>query len=251
MPRRVWVRGHYRNTRRKNDSGCLVGLAIVILGFFAFAYFIGTYPAFFFTLALLFVIGIALYFGIRWYLRSRRSYARITMQQQVSYQPPTYAYSPQQTMQQQVPYQPTYSPPTYSYPPQQYGTGITQFLSMTPAQFEEAVASLMRQAGLQNVSVVGKTGDDGVDVVAWNGQMKIIAQCKRYAPGKNVGNADLRNFIGAMSFAGATKGWFVTTSAFSEKAKQFAAAYPGTLILLDGNDLIRCFQNYQVIQQYI
>jgi hypothetical protein len=232
MPKRVYVRGHYRTYgKRSSGVGCIgIPALIAILVIFYALYLMASHPVATVLILLLAALGVGAFF---FYRISRRHHLRqFSVQPQQSYTPERQQFY---TNIQQAP------------------ASVAQLLLMTPQQFEECAASVMRAAGLINVQVTGKSGDHGIDIVAQSGNDKIVGQCKRYHPGKKVGNADLRNFIGAMSYARAQKGWFITTSTFSEEAKRYASAYPGVLILLDGNDFARCLQHYQphlIIQQH-
>lgn len=232
MPKRVYVRGYYRTSGKRSSGGGCIGIPafIAILVVFYALYLMASHPVATVLILLLAVLGVGAFF---FYRSSRRHRLR-----QFSTQPSQPYIAQRQQFYTDV---------------QQAPASLAQLLLMTPQQFEECAARVMQAAGLVNVYVTGKSGDHGIDIVAQSGNDKIVGQCKRYHPGKKVSNADLRNFIGAMSYARAQKGWFITTSTFSEEAKRYASAYPGVLILLDGNDFTRCLQHYQpplTIQQY-
>jgi restriction system protein len=59
-------------------------------------------------------------------------------------------------------------------------------------------------------------------------------QAKRYAYGNNVGRPEVQAFVGSLVGLGATKGVFVTTSAFSNQALDFARHLSQRVILIDG-----------------
>ena len=72
---------------------------------------------------------------------------------------------------------------------------------------------------------LGRSGDDGVDGVIDQdalGLDQVSIQAKRYAPGNNVGSGAIRGFFGSLDRHKATKGLFVTTSAFSPSARETA-----------------------------
>ena len=54
-----------------------------------------------------------------------------------------------------------------------------------------------------------------------------------------MGEADLRNFAGAIDAAGTTKGVFVTTAAFTRAARNYVARSPKRIVLIDGEELAR------------
>lgn len=97
--------------------------------------------------------------------------------------------------------------------------------SMSPDEFEEAVAWLCRRDGCSEVEVTGGAGDLGADVVATapDGR-RVVIQCKRYSPDHKVGSQDLQRF-GGTCFAvhGAHTAAVVTTSGFTEPGSAYAA----------------------------
>jgi HJR/Mrr/RecB family endonuclease len=110
---------------------------------------------------------------------------------------------------------------------------LGNLLVLSPTQFEEAIADLFRQLGYREVSRVGGAGDLGVDITARDPQgHSIIIQCKRYAPGVQTGSPDIQRFLGTLvTVHHADRGIFVTTSSFTEPARQLAH---GRIELIDG-----------------
>lgn len=109
----------------------------------------------------------------------------------------------------------------------------TQFHSMSPRQFEQAVASLCRRDGCNDARAVGGAGDLGADVIATtpDGQ-RVVIQCKRYGPKTKVGSPDLQRFGGTcFSVHKAHVAAVVTTSLFTTPARQYARQHG--IILLD------------------
>lgn len=95
--------------------------------------------------------------------------------------------------------------------------------AMEPAAFERLAQRLLREAGFLNVTVMGKSGDGGIDgvgtfrngLVSWT----VWFQCKRYRG--SVGAPEVRDFRGAMSGRG-EKGLLITTGTFTAGAKDEA-----------------------------
>ena len=52
---------------------------------------------------------------------------------------------------------------------------------------------------------------------------RLYIQAKRYAPGNVIGRPDVQAFVGSLVGRGATKGVFVTTSAFSGQAQDYVS----------------------------
>jgi len=106
---------------------------------------------------------------------------------------------------------------------------------MTPKQFEDYVAQLYRELGY-STEAVGRSHDEGIDVIAVKNGRTHYIQCKKYVGSVPAGA--VRDFYGAIASRGAdSKGIFVTTGVFSTEAEQFAQDKP--LELIDGQALIR------------
>jgi restriction system protein len=81
--------------------------------------------------------------------------------------------------------------------------------------------------------------DGGVDIRLFQGQSTstgIIVQCKSWNTYK-VGVAPIRELFGVMASEGVSEGIFVTTSVFTNEAKEFARGK--ALHLIDGGDLLQ------------
>jgi restriction system protein len=118
-----------------------------------------------------------------------------------------------------------------------------ELLALTPTQFEHAVANLFNRHGYKDVRVVGKRGDRGADIAARDpGGVRIIVQCKRYAPGRTVGSPDVQMLLGAVAqhLHDATRGVFVTTAEFSPPAREMALQHG--IELIDGPKLTAMFE---------
>lgn len=124
----------------------------------------------------------------------------------------------------------------------------------SPAMFESLLVKLFVAMGYGGSNedagrTLGRTGDDGVDGVIDQDQLgvdQIYLQAKRYAKGNNVGAGAIRDFFGALSLKRATKGIFVTTSAFSESAINTAKGLGNRIVLIDGVQLSRLMLRYSI-----
>jgi restriction endonuclease Mrr len=63
---------------------------------------------------------------------------------------------------------------------------------------------------------------------------RVYIQAKRYAIGNNIGSGAIRDFFGSLDRHKATKGLFVTTSAFSSSATETAQLLSKRIVLIDG-----------------
>lgn len=107
--------------------------------------------------------------------------------------------------------------------------------SFTSKEFEEYVAYLFERNGFK-ATVVGKSHDKGVDVIANREGFTYYIQCKRFTDFK-VKVEQVRDFYGAIADRlNGGKGYFVTTSTYTKEAKEFAKGK--RLQLFDREDLI-------------
>lgn len=116
---------------------------------------------------------------------------------------------------------------------------LAHLLALTPVQFEEATAALLRDLGYRNVRRVGGAGDLAADILcrdAWG--RAVVVQCKRYAADHLIDSPMMQQFIG-MVFVhhGAERGIYVTTSRFTDPAADLGRTHDITL--LDGDALTR------------
>jgi len=96
---------------------------------------------------------------------------------------------------------------------------------------------------------LGQSSDGGVDGVIDQdplGVDQIYIQAKRYKEGNNIGSGDIRDFFGALNIKRATKGIFVTTSDFTQAAKQTAAALGSRIVLINGKRFARLMVKYNI-----
>lgn len=112
---------------------------------------------------------------------------------------------------------------------------------MDPKKFEHLIARLLEEMGYENVEVVGKAGDGGVDVeadiqvgITW---VHEVVQAKRYK--YSVPIKEIAALRGSLYQFNAIRGTIITTSKFS-KAAQEAAFAPGAapITLVDGDKLV-------------
>lgn len=116
---------------------------------------------------------------------------------------------------------------------------LGDLLTLSPTQFEQAIADLLHDLGYRHVQRVGKAGDLAADICCRDKDGRsVVVQCKRYAPGYRIGSPEIQTFIGMITVHhGADRGIFVTTSAYTQPAMQLASRHGITLI--DGTELTR------------
>lgn len=129
---------------------------------------------------------------------------------------------------------------------------LARILENTPAFFEELVAKLLLKMGyggsekdiLQNR---GKSGDEGIDGIIKQdvlGLDKIYIQAKRWSG--NVSRPEVQKFVGAVHGQNASRGVFITTSSFTNEAKEYANNINSNIILVDGKLLTKLMIEYNV-----
>jgi restriction system protein len=116
-------------------------------------------------------------------------------------------------------------------------------LSGTPMAFEKVVVDLIVAMGyggsLEDAgSVVGKSGDGGIDGVIKQDKLGldvVYVQAKRWKD--VVGSPEIMKFSGSLTKRHASKGVFITTSYFSKDALEYVEAISQKIVLIDGRKL--------------
>lgn len=129
---------------------------------------------------------------------------------------------------------------------------LTRLQGREPAFFEAAVVDLLLAMGYGGVggsgSVTQLHHDGGVDGVIDQdvlGLSRVYIQAKRYASEHAVQRPEVQGFAGAVH-GRADSGVFITTSRFSQGAKDFATMTPTRLVLIDGKLLADLMIRYGV-----
>lgn len=134
----------------------------------------------------------------------------------------------------------------YSY--QEIRTTLAQEIlekvkSCSPNFFERLVVELLVKMGYggsmkEAGRAIGKTGDEGIDGIIKEDRLgldTIYIQAKRW--NDVVGRPEIQKFVGALAGQGAKKGIFITTSKFSEQAKDYSPKNDIKVVLVDGEEL--------------
>lgn len=94
------------------------------------------------------------------------------------------------------------------------------------------------------------SGDGGVDGVIDEdrlGLSKIYVQAKRYAPDRKISRPDVQSFVGSLLGVKSRQGIFITTSAFTTGARDYAATLSDfRVILIDGRTLAHYMVEHDV-----
>jgi len=134
---------------------------------------------------------------------------------------------------------------------------ISRLQGKEPGFFEQAVVDLLLAMGYGGTNGTGTvtqlSNDGGIDGVIDQdvlGLSRVYVQAKRYASDNVVQRPDIQGFVGALA-GKADSGVFITTSRFSEGARNYAEAVPTRIILIDGSRLARLMIRYGVgVQTY-
>lgn len=126
---------------------------------------------------------------------------------------------------------------------------LNRLRKISPQAFEHLAAALLSVAGFDDVEVIGRSGDGGIDGIGIYRPSGLISfrtafQCKRYQD--SVGPGAVRDFRG--SFVGRSdRGIIITTGSFSAAARGEAirdGAHPVDLV--DGEQLCELLKEYKL-----
>ena len=133
---------------------------------------------------------------------------------------------------------------------EEHSIGLISIIqNLKPAGFEKLCKRLLTEIGINEISITGGTGDQGIDgkgIVKLNDvvSLNIVFQCKRYK--ETVSPHHVRDFRGAMQGRG-EKGLIITTGRFTKEAKNEANREGVTPIeLIDGDRLVELFEKYRL-----
>ena len=131
---------------------------------------------------------------------------------------------------------------------------LKQIKEKSPGFFEELVIDLLVKMGYggsrDDAEVVGRSGDGGIDGVIKEDKLGldvIYVQAKRWE--QNIGDQPVRDFVGALGLRRARKGIFITTSRFSESARECVSEADSRdckVVLIDGRQLAELMIEYNV-----
>jgi restriction system protein len=121
----------------------------------------------------------------------------------------------------------------------------------SPTFFEHLVLDLLHALGygtskldLQRVGGSSDGGIDGIISLDRLGLEKVYVQAKRWQ--NNVGRPEIQGFFGALAGRRAKKGVFITTSAFTREARDYANQVSDSIVLVNGSRLARLMIDHGV-----
>ena len=120
--------------------------------------------------------------------------------------------------------------------------------------FEKLVVELLVKMGYggsrrEAARAVGGSGDEGIDGIIDEDRLgldTIYIQAKKWAEDNPVGRPEIQKFVGALQGQRAKKGIFITTSRFSEGARDYVRNIDTKVVLIDGKRLANLMIDYSV-----
>lgn len=130
---------------------------------------------------------------------------------------------------------------------------LSAIKKQSPRFFERLVIKLLVAMGYGGsfedaASVTQYSHDEGIDGIIKEDKLgldSVYVQAKRYDNG-NIGRKEIQSFVGALSGKGATKGIFLTTSNFTQEAREYLPASNIKIILIDGKQLCNYMIEYNI-----
>lgn len=131
---------------------------------------------------------------------------------------------------------------------EQYRNDLEIIQKMNAFSFERLCALLFKKVEYEDVQTTQKSGDGGYDgfgyLVFGLIRFKVAFQAKKYKKDSKIGPGEIQAFSGTMKQVGAEKGVFITTSDFSQKAKESGVKLG--IDLINGEKLIDLLQKHQI-----
>lgn len=120
---------------------------------------------------------------------------------------------------------------------------LLKIKSCSPAFFENLVVELLVKMGYGGSikdagRSIGRSGDEGIDGIIKEDKLGldvIYIQAKRWE--NVVGRPEIQKFVGALAGQGAKKGVFITTSRFTNEARDYQPRNETKIVLIDGGQL--------------
>ncbi|MBE2220858.1 MAG: restriction endonuclease [Anaerolineae bacterium] len=132
----------------------------------------------------------------------------------------------------------------------------TELLEMvrdySPAFFERLVVDLLVKMGYGGTrkeagKAIGTSGDEGIDGIINEDRLGldiVYIQAKRWQ--NTVTRPEIQKFAGALQGQRAKKGIFITTSNFSDGARDYVSRIDSKIVLIDGDTLSQLMIDYNV-----
>jgi restriction system protein len=130
---------------------------------------------------------------------------------------------------------------------------LEKIKGVSPSFFEKLVVELLVKMGYGGSRIdagkaIGKTNDGGIDGIIKEDKLGldvIYIQAKRWN-NNSIGRPEVQQFSGALQGQHANKGIFITTSNFTQQAREFVSQIGSKIVLIDGNQLAQLMIDYDV-----
>ncbi len=130
---------------------------------------------------------------------------------------------------------------------------LSMLKQTSPSFFERIVVELLVRMGYGGSrsdagQAIGKTGDGGIDGIIKEDKLGldvVYVQAKRW-DNHSVGRPDVMQFAGALQAQHANKGIFITTSRFTQEAREYVAQIGSKIVLIDGEYLCQLMIEYDI-----
>ena len=124
--------------------------------------------------------------------------------------------------------------------------------SCSPAFFERLVVDLLVKMGYGGTrrdagQALGRGGDGGIDGIIKQDRLGldvVYIQAKRWEG--NVGRPEIQKFVGALHGRRARRGVFITTSGFSQGAREYVSHIESKIVLIDGEMLGQLLMDFDI-----
>jgi restriction system protein len=131
---------------------------------------------------------------------------------------------------------------------------LETILISPPVFFEKLVVDLLVAMGYggthrETARAVGKSGDEGIDGIIDEDRLgleTIYLQAKRWQLDSKIGSPQIRDFVGALTGKNARKGVFITTSDFTDDARNFTTGLAIKVVLINGERLANLMIDYGI-----
>jgi restriction system protein len=129
---------------------------------------------------------------------------------------------------------------------------LQQIKGASPEFFERLVVELLLRMGYGGSRsdagrAIGKSGDGGIDGIIKEDRLGldiIYIQAKKWD--STIGRPEIQKFAGALQGQRARKGVFITTSDFSQQARDYVALIDSKIVLIDGEQLAQFMMDHNL-----
>lgn len=129
---------------------------------------------------------------------------------------------------------------------------LSKVKTCSPVFFENLVVGLLVKMGYGGTiqeagKSIGRSGDEGVDGIIKEDRLcldVIYIQAKRWEG--VVGRPELHKFVGALAGQGAKKGVFITTSRYTNEARDYQPKNETKIVLIDGEQLAQLMIDFDL-----